>query len=116
MMIGLDGGNSISSITKLLEQHFIHSKEELWFRGQANYEHKLIPALFREQYDEARMYEEFIRRFPEHSNNHRDIFEWLTLMQHYGLPTRLLDWTTNLLVALFFCCNDEKDKDGAIFL
>lgn len=116
MVIPLEGGASVSSITNLIKENLPDNAGEFWFRGQPDYEHKLIPALFREQYDEAGMYGEFIRRFPEHSNNHRDIFEWLTLMQHYGLPTRLLDWTTNLRVALFFCCNDEKDKDGAIFV
>lgn len=114
----LDAGNSISSITELLAKHFTDDKKEVWFRGQSDYEYELIPTIFREKYNEAAMYEEFIRRFPEHSNNHRNVFEWLTLMQHYGLPTRLLDWTTNLLVALFFCCDDKRnqEKDGAIFV
>ena len=111
----LEGGENLSKITEVLKKHFIDSKKELWFRGQPNYEHELTPSLFRGQYDEVGMYDEFIRRFPEHSHNHKNIIEWLTLMQHYGLPTRLLDWSENLLVALFFCCNDEKDKDGAIF-
>jgi hypothetical protein len=42
--------------------------------------------------------------------------EWLMLAQHYRLPTRLLDWTKNLFVALFFCVQNEADKDGAIYL
>ncbi|MDD5755246.1 MAG: FRG domain-containing protein, partial [Methylococcales bacterium] len=116
-MLEINAGNSISSITKLLATHFSDEKKEIWFRGHSDYSWKLEPIIFRENYDEAGMYEEFIRRFPEHSHNHKNVFEWLTLMQHYGLPTRLLDWSENLLVALFFCCNDEKfkRKNGAVF-
>jgi len=95
---------------------FCDIERETWFRGQSCYIYELTPGIFRDKFNEAEMYDEFIRRYPDHSNSHKNIFEWLTLMQHYGLPTRLLDWSTNLLVALFFCCNEDKDKDGAVFV
>ena len=43
-------------------------------------------------------------------NNHNpgELWEWIALAQHYGLPTRLLDWSDNPLVAAFFAVNEIK--------
>jgi hypothetical protein len=44
-----------------------------------------------------------------------DFLSWWILMQHYGAPTRLLDWTTSLYVATYFAVLTEPDKDGAVW-
>ncbi|EGQ9313367.1 FRG domain-containing protein [Vibrio vulnificus] len=117
--IEIDG--TISAISEALIEH-AGDFQTIWFRGQGDYAYKLLPSLFRQgkefgvKFNEPAMFQEFKRRSHEKSKNHNNTYDWLTLMQHYGLPTRLLDWSTNLLVALYFCCISNKDKDGALFV
>ena len=87
-----------------------------WYRGQSDYEWHLAPAVFRNNRfrNETIYVKELERLRPEEFVGQRS-FEKLVKMQHYGLPTRLLDITSNPLVALFFACSSNRTKDGSLY-
>lgn len=110
----------------------INSKNKVsWFRGQSSSAYRLIPSAMREMVEIGDMYNRKIKpRKLTHFNNRgyhvtyinyqamleefkkeaikylrvkpQNDFEWSFIAQHYGVPTKLLDWTTDPLVALFF--------------
>lgn len=94
----------------------------LTYRGHADTSWAIIPSLFRQKPDvaefESEMIRELISLFPQDFLTDSTMFDRLVRMQHYGLPTRLLDVTRNPLVALFFAVWEEeyKSKDGCVMV
>ncbi len=90
----------------------------IWFRGEKDKTDKecqenLTPGIFRDKnLIELSLVRHFQTRFPSYRNEIKSIFEWLCLMQHYHASTRLLDWTENILFALFFALYREPDDNN----
>ena len=100
----------------------LNPNEEYWYRGHSNVSYELIPTVLRPisegektYFNEEKLLSEFVRRHPASRKEHQSPLELLTYAQHYGLPTRLLDWTENLLVALYFCCCNPR-SDGKLYV
>jgi hypothetical protein len=97
-----------------------------WFRGHDKTYNNLLPKIYRSEYlngprigvDQS-ILERFKLSAPSLMRSKipkwDDDLAWLFLMQHYGAPTRLLDWTKNSLVALFFAVGQEFDSDGELW-
>jgi hypothetical protein len=98
--------------------------ETFWFRGHGDIEWSLTPSALRytkesERNKALKLVSDF-KRFAdiklERPPADQDDLKWIQLARHYGLPTRLLDWTRNAAIALYFACSEKPDKDGAVYV
>jgi len=98
-----------------MSTHLGVEKGDFIFRGQCNADWGLIPKLLRTHDMEAQLleialYESLLLGQKDPYSHTFDPAELLMNLQHFGQPTRLLDWTSDPLVALFFACFDPKSE------
>ena len=115
--------HSFSDLHKIIESY---RKKVMIYRGVKSVEYDLKPKIGRiepttSSKSKEKNEQEILRLFKERALPYLDFvpetdWDWLALGQHHGLPTRLLDWTRNPLVACFFAVEKESEEDSLIYV
>lgn len=109
-------------------EKFQSERNSSWYRGSRDAAYKLVPSLFRHKNKKtieelSELEKSLTTRFVQRSQpflSRTLVNDWdkLFLMQHYGIPTRLLDWSENPFVAAYFALSggDAPSRDAAIWM
>ncbi len=114
----LENKKAITGLSDFIEHaRFIEEyyDENCWYRGQPNEEYDLTPGIYRaadlSSSDAEDLKSSFILRAKSYGvkYDYNNIWDWYQIMQHHGIPTRLLDWSEGYLIALYFAVRNPKE-------
>lgn len=107
-------------ISRLFDALSEHGYENVIYRGHGDKSWQLVPSVYRPKatgISSQRQLEKWMTaaaRFAQPTP--QSSVEWLVLAQHYGIPTALLDWTVNPLIALFFAAASSPRRNGTVIM
>ncbi|MGZ8176181.1 FRG domain-containing protein [Methylobacter sp.] len=114
--------SQVTDVVELVRAHQIalgNSRRPL-MRGERKFSYEPTAGVFRSslaQSSEIAIFNEFQRHVPAYSSiDISNLWQIMALAQHHGLPTRLLDWTSNPLTATYFACEGESGNDSAVWV
>lgn len=111
-LIEIDSVSSFISAVKNLKESADGTSTEIYFRGQDAEFWDIEPSVFRNGMlsIEHKLMQIPLQKIPTEFKEFNTVFDIMTKYQHYGMCTRLLDLTTNPLVALYFACKCHGDE------
>ncbi|SIO21684.1 FRG domain-containing protein [Parasphingorhabdus marina DSM 22363] len=90
------------------------------YRGHGSISWTATPSIFRQSQrilsSEYTIVRDLVSRYPDHFLHDNTMFDRLVRMQHFGLPTRLMDVTSNPLVGLYFAVTECENEDGSLII
>lgn len=111
-LIEIDSVSSFISAVKNLKESADGTSTEIYFRGQDAEFWDIEPSVFRNGMlsIEHKLMQIPLQKIPIEFKEFHTVFDIMTKYQHYGMCTRLLDLTTNPLVALYFACKQHGNE------
>lgn len=107
----------VKSLYEYIEK-VLYAKEKedskVFYRGHGKWGYKLTPSIYRKENseilkNESNYIKELISSYPRYFKDCNTALDYLSVLQHNGFPTRLLDFTENPLISLYMACDNKND-------